>query len=359
MKKIAGLLAGLMLSLACLAANKQFDTMVIFGDSLSDNGNIYRYLWYYLPASPPYFEGHFSNGPLWVEYLYGHYFPGDYQEGFQDYAVGGAGAVLSYKENLPFTLTFELDNYLYWHTYGRKETTLYAIWIGGNNYINGPTNIEPLTDGVTAAIGNVIERLIGYGGNKFLIANLPDLGSLPQARDNQTQQLLTDLTLAHNSKLAYQVEVLRAKYPEVTFIYFDTYRYFNEAIASPGDYGLNNVSDPCYLGGYTGWLKAMLPDDDQLYQAMKEQHPDLTEQQWSMIKSNPQLHEAVVTGYVYALFPEHAREEPLRCDDYLFWDRVHPTTFIHQLLAEKAGELIDEAGLLAVMPDDSSGPGKG
>ena len=53
MKKALCLVVGLLFVITGFAANNRFDTMVVFGDSLSDNGNLYRYLWYKLPFSPP------------------------------------------------------------------------------------------------------------------------------------------------------------------------------------------------------------------------------------------------------------------------------------------------------------------
>ena len=46
-----------------------FSGMVVFGDSLSDSGNLFTFTGEAVPASPPYFEGRFSNGPVWVEDL--------------------------------------------------------------------------------------------------------------------------------------------------------------------------------------------------------------------------------------------------------------------------------------------------
>src|SRR5690242_7531767 len=45
-----------------------FTGIVAFGDSLSDAGNVFIATNGQLPA-PPYFNGHFSNGPTWVEDL--------------------------------------------------------------------------------------------------------------------------------------------------------------------------------------------------------------------------------------------------------------------------------------------------
>ena len=344
----------LILLLACNAQafTNQFDTMVVFGDSLSDNGNLYRYFFHIIPVTPPYYAGHFSNGPLWIEYLYDSYFPETYRIGLQDYAVGGAGAVLSRKENLPFTLTAELNDYLYWNTYGRKETSLFVIWIGANNYINGPSNVDELTNGVVANIGNVTEKLISAGGNKFLLANLADLARLPQAKESAKPALLTQLTLTHNRKLAEKIDELKRKYPEVVFVYLDAYTLFSEVFDSPEPYGFDNTSDACYLGSYSGWLLAMHADDESVYTNLKQQSPQLSEQQWQIIRTNPQLRAAAEASYWYHLFPAYQKKETLPCETYLFWDKVHPTTAVHKLIAATVKQKIEEAGLEAVIPDN-------
>lgn len=357
MKKALSIFLGLLFTFFVFAANKRFDTMVIFGDSLSDNGNLYSYMWYKLPVSPPYFQGRFSNGPLWVERLYDSYYPYGYLDGFQNYAVGGAGAVLSYKENLPYTLTVELNNYLYWHTYGKKETTLYTIWIGANNYLNGPTNTESITDSVVNAIGGVIERLISYGGNKFFIPNLPDMGRLPQASDMGIQSLLTELTLMHNQKLSAKIDELKGKYPDVLFVYFDVYAFFNHAMDYALDLGFSNISDPCYLGSYSGWLVKYRPDDSALFSFLKQRDSRFNLKRWNMIKDNPELREGASASLIYELLPSKNKAEPLNCDGYVFWDRVHPSTRTHAFIAQKARELLDEAGLEAFNPDDQTDVG--
>lgn len=328
------------------ADNKHFDTMVVFGDSLSDNGNLYNYLWHTLPASPPYYLGHFSNGPLWAEQLYRSYFPEEYIEGFQNYAVGGAGAVFSYKQNLPYTLTLELDNYLYWHTYGKKDTTLYTIWIGGNNYLNGPTNKESITDSVVNAIGTVTERLIQDGGNKFFIPNMPDLARTPYVIEQGNQELLHELVVLHNKKLAAKIDELKARYPEVTLIPFDVYSYFNEALKQ-NQFGFSHVSEPCYYGGYIVWLTNQHPSDQQLQSYVNSLNPHIDATHWDLT-NNPQLKEVVTASYLYQLLPAKNKEEPLLCDDYVFWDKIHPTTKAHAFLADQARRLLDEAGLYAV-----------
>lgn len=50
-------------------STQNFDAIYVFGDSFSDEGNIFKYTGGSIPPSPPYFQGHFSNGLVWVEYL--------------------------------------------------------------------------------------------------------------------------------------------------------------------------------------------------------------------------------------------------------------------------------------------------
>src|SRR5437588_8056906 len=65
------------------AANAdKYRRLVVFGDSLSDNGNLFA-LTGFPPA--PYYMGRFSNGPVWVEDL------AQYLDvPLDDYAFGGA-----------------------------------------------------------------------------------------------------------------------------------------------------------------------------------------------------------------------------------------------------------------------------
>ena len=58
------------LALAGELKGPDFKGLFIFGDSLSDTANLDAITDGFLPAtSPPYFQGRFSNGPLWVQTL--------------------------------------------------------------------------------------------------------------------------------------------------------------------------------------------------------------------------------------------------------------------------------------------------
>ncbi len=73
MKRQQTLLACLSITALVLGAAGQangqapFDEFIVFGDSLSDTGNVFISLG--VPPSPPYFDGRFSNGPVTVEHV--------------------------------------------------------------------------------------------------------------------------------------------------------------------------------------------------------------------------------------------------------------------------------------------------
>src|SRR3954468_4438171 len=69
-----------------------YSQIVVFGDSLSDTGNVNNQTFGISPGSG-YYEGRFSNGPVWVEGLatnLGVAAPTYSRGGGRDYAYGGA-----------------------------------------------------------------------------------------------------------------------------------------------------------------------------------------------------------------------------------------------------------------------------
>ena len=58
-----------LLSAAPPADAGQFTKLVVFGDSLSDTGNVFAVTHGAVPPSAAYYAGRFSNGPVWPEYL--------------------------------------------------------------------------------------------------------------------------------------------------------------------------------------------------------------------------------------------------------------------------------------------------
>src|SRR5579862_4048925 len=123
------------------AARADYVQIVSFGDSLSDTGNLFAASGGTAPPSP-YYNGHFSNGPIWVESLPAKLSvpsPTASSLGGTNYAWASAesGAGVSPSYGVPNLLTqiasFSLTNKL-------TAKSLVTVWAGGNDFLDGQTN---------------------------------------------------------------------------------------------------------------------------------------------------------------------------------------------------------------------------
>lgn len=312
--------------------------VIFFGDSLSDNGNIYRLLLHFLPKSPPYFQGRFSNGPTWAE-LVGQHFYKNYYSDYQVYAYGGATALLhppsSHLVSLT-TLRLEVYHYLLDSLFKNKKEGLFAIWIGGNDYLfNYSPNVDEENSKVVKEIGNSLSLLIDRGAEHFIVINLPDLSKLPNTYENSRKRLYAYSTL-HNLKLTQLIEDTRAKYPNVRIAYINVDDLFATARANPEMFNnkyhvaVSNVTDACWQGGY--FLKNARSTLHQLINEDKEMlAKGIDKEEWEKyMVGAPDLNLAYRLGQAYSkgIYPCP------NADNYLFWDEIHPSRVSHQVLAQ-------------------------
>ncbi len=281
--------------------------IVVFGDSLSDNGNLYKFMKYQLPPSPPYFEGRFSNGPVWIEYVIASYFPENPAGHLLDYAYGGAG--VSEEEgadDVLFTLRREVNNYLMEHNDKASEDSLFVIWIGSNNYLAFPSDTEQTLHDVHSGIVNSIHRLVEKGAKHILVVNLPDLGRTPAAIEFGSINEMTYYAQEHNNMLNKSIEEFKQKYPDVEWLYYDLHQAFEEVMMHPQDYGFTNITGTC----------------------VNSVVDEITKK--SVLKMAAAVKNKIA---------------PDACNGYLFFDLVHPTALAHQILGEKARIMLDQAGI--------------
>lgn len=278
-----------------------FSKIVMFGDSLSDNGNLYHYMKQHMPQSPPYFQGRFSNGPVWVERLAEKYAPTQAASFLLDYAFGGAGiaATEEEEEDVIFTLKHEVDSYLLAHQDRADPHHLFMIWIGSNNYLNLPLDRDETVAMVVKGIVNSAQRLVEKGAKQVVIFNLPDLGQSPFARATNTTDALTQYTIQHNQLLKQRIMEQMHQDSTVKWVYVDVNAWLNEAIASPAQFGFTQTTDACL---------PFVPASSILN--MTAQTTTLTD------------------------------KPPSSCEGYLFFDAVHPSAQAHQLIAERLFELL-------------------
>lgn len=110
----------------------------VFGDSLSDIGNLFRKTLGTVPPSPPYFEGRFSNGPLAVEILAQDLgLPLSLKT---DFAIGGARTDRTNNGDIgPIQfggLLTQIDSFKDQAAeLGAGAEDLYLVWAGGNDFL--------------------------------------------------------------------------------------------------------------------------------------------------------------------------------------------------------------------------------
>jgi thermolabile hemolysin len=134
-------------------ARADYVQIVSFGDSLSDTGNLFAASGG-AAAPAPYYKGHFSNGPIWLESLAGKLGvanPTPSIAGGANYAWASAesGTGVSASYGVPNLLTqvngFTLKNKL-------TSKDLVTIWAGGNDFLHGQTNPFVPANNIATAI---------------------------------------------------------------------------------------------------------------------------------------------------------------------------------------------------------------
>jgi phospholipase/lecithinase/hemolysin len=230
------LIATTILALTSFASAAPFSNVFVYGDSLSDLGNIYNVSGHTVPLSPPYYMGQFSNGPLAVEYL-----ANSLHSPLTSFAWGGAttgignsgdggtqtslgihslpGMLLQVQGSLGSVAPF-------------APTSLFVVWGGPDDFITGGSVAVGVTDILT-----IVGALQSVGATHILVPGMPDLGLTPAYFGNASA---TTFSFAFD-------QALQASLPHgVT--YFDTFGFMHLVVSNPGAFGFTDVTDPCLVG---------------------------------------------------------------------------------------------------------------
>jgi outer membrane lipase/esterase len=224
-----------------------YSSFWVFGDSLSDTGNIARIIPGFPP--PPYFQNRLSNGPVWAEDFLDDFGAG--QSG--NFAVAGSQIDAGSGALPGFDL--QLDAYQFVpKTLGNRA--LAAVWFGANDMFatieaagDDPVNASSIVaTGISGVIGSLssgVTRLLQSGVSSIALFNLPDLGATPRlaAEGAAVQGLGSSVTGAFNAALAQFAAGLSAQGVEVIGV--DIAALIDAAVADPAAFGLTNVTDAC------------------------------------------------------------------------------------------------------------------
>lgn len=251
-------LSAIGLSFSGLAyADTDYSRLVVFGDSLSDAGNLAS-VTNDLPY--PFYMNRITNGPTAVDtlaqqlglssapslHLIGS-FSGD------NYAVarataGGSDAI---------SLTTQVTSFLAINGFQADPEALYVFFIGGNDVRDAAHSMDPeLADTmINQAITSIQQSMASLekaGAATFLVINAPNIGIIPETRLIEELSGITDLKRSarkiskqFSSELHAMLSQMEDE-SELEIIEFNLFKFFNKLIKHADRYGFTNTQDGCF-----------------------------------------------------------------------------------------------------------------
>jgi phospholipase/lecithinase/hemolysin len=281
----------------------QYTAIYAFGDSLSDAGNLWKLDNHAAPVSPPYSNGRFTNGPVWIQDL-GKALGMQMRPsllGGTDYAYGGAQ---SGGTSVHAAAAIDLPNQFaaFKKDVPQPERTgLFTLWMGANDLFAILDNTALTTAQRNQALLQVVaneakfvHQIGAMGAKHLLLLTIPDLGKIPHytTKGAVAARRATNVTKQFNNMLTTRLKAVAAD-EKIALKIADTFTLIDQAVAHPAFYGYTNVTDPCWTGSLTD----------------------------------------ASSGTVCAKIRAGQ-------DKYLFWDQYHPTESGHAIIADRAQRLV-------------------
>ena len=276
---------------------RSFSSIVVFGDSLVDNGNgTYQLTNREWPAPCCTWQGRFSSGPTWPEELAGLLQVSQ----VQDFAYGGSTSnnknvqgKSGYNESIPVPdLVTQVSKYL--HTAKDQRADPHAVYIlstGSNDLYYGSQkslHLLKMADQAVDTIKCEAKKLIDLGANTVVLSSITDMGLTPSFRHYGNLVMRggsNAYMLRFNQNIREAVKELQQ--PNIQVMLADLYKYSEDIYKSAKRHGIKNTTDACLQG----------------FSKTEKQHG----------------------------VKKHKCDNP---DEYLYWDLFHPTNRAHQLLAQ-------------------------
>ena len=284
-------------------ADNQYSDMIVFGDSLSDTGNLQVF------SQDPNTPSRFTNGPVAIEVLAAqlgltisnalHLTGAQYGNNF---AVAGAIAIdEDGDESTPdINLPTQINSYLAFNGYQADPNALHIVMIGGNDIraartllISGEPHARHAAKQrlrqATQSIKAQLKKLDDAGAKHFLVVNAPDVGAIPETdlvaaqllataetrrqtrQANRLEDRTQRLSSIYNARLSRLVERLKAR-QGMDIEAFDLQEFFTDLQDDSEQYGITNTEDACIYVFSAGG--AMHPECDfETFTFFDEIHP--------------------------------------------------------------------------------------
>jgi len=231
-------------TLIAQAATPKYDALYVFGDSYCDVGNLFALTGGAEPAAP-YYNGRFSNGPIWLDHVAG--FLGVPLKasalGGTDYAFGGAWVTEPQSVTGVPSVLQQVELYLSQHKDKADPNALYILEGGGNDILD-TTSGSPEALGLRIAEGLAYSELLlrRAGARHFIIPDLFNVALLPAAAGNTT--FATAASAAADKALD---ELLGAEelLEGIHIVRMNVFSLFNAIATDPTHFGFTNITNPC------------------------------------------------------------------------------------------------------------------
>jgi phospholipase/lecithinase/hemolysin len=252
-------LAGFFLAGAAHAA--LFTQFVVFGDSLSDNGNAFIGTGGAIPAPPAYTAGRFTDGPdtspagtpggIWHEVLsglLGEPVSTPFLAGGTNFAVGGA-KILPGDPLIP-SLTQQVGIALAAGGGLADPNALYVFWGGSNDLYSAvetpgatPADIAATETAMVNGLVNSIGALSAAGARNFLWLNLPQLATTPRGAADPLNAALAQASTQFRIDVATETILLKQALG-IRIADVDIYGLYQNIVTNPAAFGYTNVTTP-------------------------------------------------------------------------------------------------------------------
>ena len=217
--------AGLFLA---VTTGYSFTALYAFGDSLTDTGRN-------PPPGTSYYQGRYSNGPLWIEYLSAKL--GIPYNAANNLAVAGS-------------TTSDLSGQIAaMPAPANPGSTLFAVWSGANDFLQSSGNGEndaawnATISQAVLNLTNAVAALYTSGAREVMVANLPNLGQLPALSGEGAFTNYIDAKVQlFNSALGTAVTNLMQASPGLRIYFMDANREVTSVYNAPATYGITVVS---------------------------------------------------------------------------------------------------------------------
>jgi thermolabile hemolysin len=254
-----------------------FQSLVVFGDSLSDTGRLrHLSLGLYMPPQF-YWKGRITNGPVWVDYA-------SHALGLEcrSLAVGGAASRESgeWTDFFVPSLLKQVESYVQETQPETVRETVAVIQIGGNNYLS---NLVPDVQSSMTDIEMAANRLALLPFKAIVLSSMPNLAGLPPNPEKPrfyNDKQLEALSIEHNRSLRDLRARLQSKHSERVFFLFDIDTINRETLSEKERFGLPILDRPCYPGNYLGDVRPGVQICQNVYQ----------HRYWDWVHPNSKVH---------------------------------------------------------------------